>query len=181
MLCWKYAVQFPVRALFFSSAFFCKVGAFFASLGAAVTCILSCHWSLCAYLPFSGERLNPPPQMFIRGGGVWVGCLVLGGWVPQNPKTPQPLINIPWSPSQEPRCGGVQERGSNAPPPPPQANFPPPLVPTRDAGAHVLGVRGVGGGAGVSQIVGEPWVCLSWISSPFVLPLCCSAEYMVGG
>ena len=37
----------------------------------------------------------PPPQMFIRGG-VWVGCLVLGGWVPQNPKTPQPLINVPW-------------------------------------------------------------------------------------
>ena len=60
-----------------------------------MTCILSCHWSLCVYLPFSGERLNPPPQMFIRGGGVWVGCLVLGGWVPQNPKTPQPLINIP--------------------------------------------------------------------------------------
>ena len=62
-----------------------------------MTCILSCHWSLCVYLPFSGERLNPPPQMFIRGGGVWVGCLVLGGWVPQNPKTPQPLINIPWT------------------------------------------------------------------------------------
>ena len=62
-----------------------------------MTCILSCHWSLCVYLPFSGERLNPPPQMFIRGGGVWVGCLVLGGWVPQNPKTPQPLINIPCS------------------------------------------------------------------------------------
>ena len=61
-----------------------------------MTCILSCHWSLCVYLPFSGERLNPHPQMFIRGGGVWVGCLVLGGWVPQNPKTPQPLINIPW-------------------------------------------------------------------------------------
>jgi len=48
--------------------------------------------------PFSpGRAPQPPPQMFIRGGGVWVGCLVLGGWVPQNPKTPQPLINIPWA------------------------------------------------------------------------------------
>ena len=27
-----------------------------------------------------------------------MGCLVLGGWVPQNPKTPQPLINIPCYP-----------------------------------------------------------------------------------
>ena len=46
--------------------------------------------------PFSpGIVPQPPPQMFIRRGGVWVGCLVLGGWVPQNPKTPQPLINVP--------------------------------------------------------------------------------------
>ena len=22
--------------------------------------------------------------------------LVLGGWVPQSPETPQPLINVPW-------------------------------------------------------------------------------------
>ena len=50
--------------------------------------------------PFSPRRAPqppPPPQMFIRGGGVWVGCLVLGGWVPPNPKTPQPLINVPCS------------------------------------------------------------------------------------
>ena len=47
--------------------------------------------------PFSpGRAPQPPPQMFIRVGGVWVGGLVLGGWVPQNPKTPQPLINEAW-------------------------------------------------------------------------------------
>ena len=47
--------------------------------------------------PFSpGRAPQPPPQMFIRVGGVWVGGLVLGGWVPQNPKTPQPLINEVW-------------------------------------------------------------------------------------
>ena len=34
--------------------------------------------------------------MFIRVWGVWVGGLVLGGWVPKNPKTPQPLINEAW-------------------------------------------------------------------------------------
>ena len=52
--------------------------------------------------PFSpGRAPQPPPQMFIRVGGVWVGGLVLGGWVPQNPKTPQPLINEVW-----PRCPG---------------------------------------------------------------------------
>ena len=51
----------------------------------------------------AGEPFNPgtapqtPPQMFIRvgGGGFWLDGLVLGGWVPQNPKTPQPLINVP--------------------------------------------------------------------------------------
>ena len=48
-----------------------------------------------------GERLNPPPSNVYKRGGVWVGCLVLGGWVPQNPKTPQPLINVPW-PSASP-------------------------------------------------------------------------------
>mmetsp|Transcript_44210 Transcript_44210/g.71902 ORF Transcript_44210/g.71902 Transcript_44210/m.71902 type:complete len:263 (-) Transcript_44210:378-1166(-) len=42
--------------------------------------------------PFSpGRAPQPPPQMFIRVGGVWVGGLVLGGWVPQNPSPP--LIN----------------------------------------------------------------------------------------
>ena len=50
-----------------------------------------------------GERPNPPSQIFIRVGGVWVGGLVLGGWVPQNPKTPQPLINEAWL--------GARERG----------------------------------------------------------------------
>ena len=43
--------------------------------------------------PFSpGRAPQPPPQMFIRVGGVWVGGLVLGGWVgaskSQNPPAP---------------------------------------------------------------------------------------------
>ena len=47
--------------------------------------------------PFSpGRAPQPPPSNVYKRGGVWVGCLVLGGWVPQNPKTPQPLINVPW-------------------------------------------------------------------------------------
>ena len=56
--------------------------------------------------PFSpGRAPQPPPQMFIRVGGVWVGGLVLGGWVPQNPKTPQPLINeVCYSPPSPPPC-----------------------------------------------------------------------------
>ena len=50
--------------------------------------------------PFStGRAPQPPPQMFIRVGGVWVGGLVLGGWVPRSwvggclkiPKPPSPL------------------------------------------------------------------------------------------
>ena len=67
--------------------------------------------------PFSpGRAPQPPPQMFIRVGGVWVGGLVLGRWVPQNPKTPQPLINEVCS---HPRGGGRARSLYVTPPSPP--------------------------------------------------------------
>ena len=50
------------------------------------------------FSPGTSSTPPPPPQMFIRVGGVWMGGLVLGGWVPQNPKTPQPLMNEAWIP-----------------------------------------------------------------------------------
>ena len=72
-----------------------------AAVAAATTMCFGSRGSITlggAGEPFSpGRAPQTPSQMFIRGGGgVWVGGLVLGGWVPQNPKTPQPLINVPW-------------------------------------------------------------------------------------
>ena len=57
-----------------------------------MTCILSCHWSLCVYLPFSPGRApqSPPSNVYKRGGGL--GGLLGFGWVgasqPQNPPAP---------------------------------------------------------------------------------------------
>ena len=56
-----------------------------------MTCILSCHWSLCVYLPFSPGRApqSPPSNVYKRGG---LGGLLGFGWVgaskPQNPPAP---------------------------------------------------------------------------------------------
>ena len=63
-------------------------------------------WLVCG-VPFwvASGLPPPPPPMVLRGGGVWVGTSVLGGWVPQRGPDLPPLRNVACSRRKWPLMG----------------------------------------------------------------------------